>query len=155
MPPCKHACTVTCTCRDDGPKTKRIHASYLLDSWRHKKGDTMWKLQIFVNVLQWCLQPSSYKTSDSALANCCYNNYVHLIKITVPKQVPSVLWRCQLGSRKGTRPVKNWVVGCWHGYLSGVRCRLAYGPADATAAHCLLLQKNPDWFYLSGTGLPR
>jgi len=22
--------------------------------------------------------------------------------------------------------------GCWHGYLCGVRCRLAYGPADAT-----------------------
>ena len=33
-----------------------------------------------------------------------------------------------------------WVVGCWHGYLSGARCRLAYGPADATATHCLLLQ---------------
>jgi len=30
--------------------------------------------------------------------------------------------------------------GCWHGYLSGVRCRFAYGPADATATHCLLLQ---------------
>jgi len=27
------------------------------------------------------------------------------------------------------------VVGCWHGYLSGARCRHAYGPADAT-----------DWF---------
>jgi len=26
-------------------------------------------------------------------------------------------------------------------------CRLGYGPADATATHCLLLQ-----FYLSGTG---
>jgi len=38
--------------------------------------------------------------------------------------------------------------------LSGARCRLAYGPADATATHCLLLQLNPDWFYLSGTGLP-
>ena len=25
------------------------------------------------------------------------------------------------------------MVGCWHGYLSGARCRLAYGPADATA----------------------
>ena len=25
---------------------------------------------------------------------------------------------------------KNWAVGCWHGYLSGARCRLAYGPAD-------------------------
>jgi len=35
---------------------------------------------------------------------------------------------------------KNWAVGCWHGYLSGARCRLAYGPADATATHCLLLQ---------------
>ena len=23
---------------------------------------------------------------------------------------------------------------------AGVRCRLAYGPADATATHCLLLQ---------------
>ena len=30
--------------------------------------------------------------------------------------------------------------GCWHGYLSGARCRLAYGPADANATHCLLLQ---------------
>ena len=27
----------------------------------------------------------------------------------------------------------------------------SYGPADAT--HCLLLQKkNPDWFYISGSG---
>ena len=54
--------------------------------------------------------------------------------------LPSVLWRCWLGGRKGIRPVKNWAVGCWHGYLSGARCRLAYGPADATATHCLLLQ---------------
>jgi len=38
----------------------------------------------------------------------------------------------------------HWAVGCWHGYLSGARCRLAYGPADATAAHCLLThQKEP------------
>ena len=28
-----------------------------------------------------------------------------------------VLWRCWLGRRKGIRPVKNWVVGCWRGYL--------------------------------------
>ena len=54
--------------------------------------------------------------------------------------LPSVLWHCWLGGSKGTRPVKNWVVGCWRGYLSGARCRLAYGPADATATHCLLLQ---------------
>ena len=32
------------------------------------------------------------------------------------------------------------MVGCWHGnFLSGARCRLAYGPDDATATHCLLV----------------
>ena len=36
--------------------------------------------------------------------------------------VPSVFWRCWLGGRKGVRPVKNWVVRCWRGYLSGARC---------------------------------
>ena len=35
---------------------------------------------------------------------------------------------------------KNWVVGCWPGYLSGAKCSLAYGPTDATATHCLLFQ---------------
>jgi len=45
-----------------------------------------------------------------------------------------------VGQQEGIRPVKNWVVGCWHGYLSGAMCRFAYGPADATATHCLLLQ---------------
>ena len=56
--------------------------------------------------------------------------------------LPSVLLRCWLGGRKGIRPVKKLlrVVECWRGYLSGARCRLAYGPADATATHCLLLQ---------------
>ena len=27
-------------------------------------------------------------------------------------RLPSVLWRCWLGGRKGIRPVENWVVGC-------------------------------------------
>ena len=35
---------------------------------------------------------------------------------------------------------KTWAVWCWRGYLSGMRCRLAYRPADAIATHCLLLQ---------------
>jgi len=30
----------------------------------------------------------------------------------------SVPWRCWLGDRKGIRPVKNWVLGCWRGWLS-------------------------------------
>jgi len=54
--------------------------------------------------------------------------------------LPSVLWHCWLGGRKGILPVKYWVVGCWHGYVSGSRYRFAYGPADAIATHYLLLQ---------------
>jgi len=35
--------------------------------------------------------------------------------------------------QEGHLACKNWVVRCWHGYLSEARCRFAYGPADATA----------------------
>jgi len=43
---------------------------------------------------------------------------------------------CWLGVRKSIRPVKNWVIGCWCGYVSAARCRLfAYRPSDATASH--------------------
>jgi len=71
--------------------------------------------------------------------------------------VPSVLWHCWLGVRKSIRSVKiEWWVLVW---LFGVRCRLlAYGPADTTSIpkpHRLLPNLNPDWFYLSGTSLPR
>jgi len=52
----------------------------------------------------------------------------------------SVLSRCWLGGRKGIQPVENGVMGCWHSYVFGSRCRFAYGPADATATHYLLLQ---------------
>ena len=44
-----------------------------------------------------------------------------------------------VGWQEGRPACKNRVVGCWRGYLSGERCRLAYGPDDATATHCLLL----------------
>jgi len=67
------------------------------------------------------------------------NVYLTLWTI-LSRDYPSMLWRCWLGVRKGIRPVKNWVVGCGHGYLSGASCRLAYVPADSTATHCLLLQ---------------
>ena len=70
----------------------------------------------------------------------CHLNQSTLYETKVLSQTEFNLWRGWLGGRKGIQPVKNWVVGCWHGYLSGARCRLAYGPADATATHCLLLQ---------------
>jgi len=38
---------------------------------------------------------------------------------------PSVLWHCWLGGRKGIRPVKNWVVGCWRGLERGADLHIA------------------------------
>ena len=64
--------------------------------------------------------------------------------------VPSVLWCWR---QKGIRPVKNWVVGCWHGYLSGARCRLHMAqlmPLPLTVSCSSKIQM----FYLSGTGSP-
>jgi len=49
---------------------------------------------------------------------------MHLI---IMNSLRSVLWRCWLGSRKGIKPVRKLSGGCWHDYLSGARCRFAYG----------------------------
>jgi len=42
---------------------------------------------------------------------------------------------------------------CWHGYLSGARCRFAYGPADATATIVSCSSKSilvlPFWYWLT------
>ena len=65
---------------------------------------------------------------------------------------PWVLWHCW----KSIRPVNNWVMRCWRGYVSGVRCkRFAYGPAYATATPSSLPSLKSAWFGLSGAGLPR
>jgi len=67
--------------------------------------------------------------------------------------LPSVLSHCWLGGRKGIRPVKTewWGAGT---VICLERVAGLHVPADASATHCLLLQQNPDWFYLSGTSLP-
>ena len=41
---------------------------------------------------------------------------------------------------------------CWRGYLSGARCRFAYGPADATTTHgcvCVCVTQQKDTHNLS------
>ena len=73
----------------------------------------------------------------------------------IPLSWLSVLWCCWLGSRKDIRPIKNRVVGYWHGYLSVMRCRFAYGPANATATHWLLLQIGFTFLLLAHPGSPR
>ena len=49
-----------------------------------------------------------------------------------------------VGWQEGHLACKNWVVGCWHGYLSGMRSRFAHTPADITATHCIML-----WYWLT------
>jgi len=44
------------------------------------------------------------------------------------------------GRQEGHPACKKLSVVCCRSCLSGTRCRLAYGPADVTATHCLLLQ---------------
>ena len=71
----------------------------------------------------------------------------------------TVLWHCWLGARKSIWPVKIkwWGVGVVICLERDTDC-LHNGPADATASqnpHHLLPRLNPDWFYLSHTGLPR
>ena len=100
------------------------------DACRRYSVDCLLRKQCMYRLLT--LQPCLRQNLVSSF--CLSHTYTAVYSYT------SVLWRCWLGGRKGIRPVKNWVVGYWHGYLSGVRCRLAYGPADATATHCLLLQ---------------
>ena len=39
-----------------------------------------------------------------------------------------------VGRQEGHPTCKKTVVGCWRGYLSGARRRLAYGPADVTVS---------------------
>jgi len=69
-----------------------------------------------------------------------------------------MLWCCCFGGRKGIQSVEIWVVGCWRGYVSGSRCRFAYGPADAQSLAISCSSKSglvlPSWFYLSGVGSP-
>jgi len=96
---------------------------------------TAW--QVIRSVLS-CTPSFFCKFQYVCLEYCCritifpyYMSYLHAFSALM------LLVRWQEGHPACKR---TWVVGCWHGYLSGARCRLAYGPADVTATHCLLLQ---------------
>ena len=74
-----------------------------------------------------------------AFTSCVFGTSDHIVCNHVQCWLmPSVLWCCWLGGRKGIQSAKT-VLGCWHDYVSGSRCRFAYGPADATATHSPLL----------------
>jgi len=55
------------------------------------------------------------------------------VQLDCRQSVLSTALTLLVGRQEGHPACKKRVVGCWHGYLSVARCRLAYGPADATA----------------------
>ena len=78
--------------------------------------------------------------SASALTTLlCHTNAFTIIFLPLIAYAFSAL-TLLVGRQERHPACKNRVVRCWRGYLSGARCRHAYGPADATATHCLLLQ---------------
>ena len=60
-----------------------------------------------------------------------------------------------VGRQEGHPACKNGVVRCWHGYLSGTRCRLAYGSADATASRFSKNQIGFIFLVMAHLGAPR
>jgi len=64
--------------------------------------------------------------------------------------MPSVLWRCWLGGRKGIQPVKNWVVRCWHGYSVWGEVQICIWPSWCHSHSLSLAPVNPDCFYSPG-----
>ena len=79
-----------------------LHSNTMNCIW---KVYNMWnELKGHPKSLKIVLLGSTYTATDTVCSNHCVC-------------MPSVLWRCWLGGRKCIWPVKNWVVGCWHGCL--------------------------------------
>ena len=90
----------------------------------------------------WFKQEAQLSQSDRTM---------RLVSSNLANYHATVLWRCWLGGRKGIRPVKNRVVGYWHGYLSGARCIWpswchCYLPSLAPVKSRLVL---PFWYRLT------
>ena len=99
---------------------------------------------------------SSHLSAAFCLMHCCCRTYkmdVFFNYYNVPI-VPSVLWCCWLGGRKGIWPVKNWVVACCRGYLPGARMQTCLRPSWC---HCHSLSLAsvkfrlvlPFWYWLT------
>jgi len=91
-----------------------------------------------------CIQTAAVHMPDNNMTNAVHEKNKAVTDFAPGLQFAGIVYVSALtllvGWQEGYPACKNGVVGCWIGYLSGARCRLAYGPADATATHCLLLQ---------------
>jgi len=92
------------------------------------------------NAISAFLLDDAYRTAEHHKATV-YNSFLHHAAVsTVMTSDSDSALTLLAGWRKGIRPVKKLSGGMLAWLLSGARCRFAYGPADATATHYLLLQ---------------
>ena len=81
-----------------------------------------------------------------SITHLCFRQ--HSFWYSGPATLPSVFWRCWLGSRKGIRPVKTewWDVGVviWD------EVQTCIWPSRCHCHSLSLAPVNPDWFYLPG-----
>jgi len=103
-----------------------------------------------------CHQTAS-QSVQSLLHRHLYITTVYFYHLSI-SYLPSVLWNCWLGVRKSIRPVKiEWwgvgVVSVWSEVQ--IVCVWSSWFHCIPKPHYFLPHLNPDWFYLSGTGLPR
>jgi len=59
-----------------------------------------------------------------------------------------------VGRRNEHPACKKLNGGCWHGYLSGARCRFAYGPADPSATQEIQIGFGLTFLVLAHPGSP-
>ena len=58
-----------------------------------------------------------------ALSWDCHNIFSKFVNSCLVYLKPFSALTLLVGRQEGIRPVKNWVMGCWHGCLSGTMCR--------------------------------
>ena len=99
-----------------------LWGSYILSCWSRWK----WTFSSCKHYTQYVVPSICLLAHQSSLIR-------NLLVVLWQKTLLSVPWHCWFGARKSIRSLKDWVVRCWRGYLSGARRKwFAYGPADAT-----------------------
>ena len=83
----------------------------------------------------------------------CNIKHLHIslfifVNVCATMCVPSMLWHCWLGVRKGIRPVKIWLIRCWRGYLLEQSENSLHMVQLMPLPPQSLLQQNPEWFVL-------
>jgi len=132
-PPEGRALLPLCQLSDASSQEKRLNYFIACRIWSR----LMYALTWF---MPFCRQRSIVHTESHRSLFCiiCCHVYIFLhltwyllFTLFLHISLPVVLWSCLLCCY--TVHCNAWVMRCWHGYLSGVRCKwFAYDQADAT-----------------------